>query len=82
MMAKAKHANNRLADNRKAFRDYFVLERLEAGLELQGTEVKSLKLGQSSLTGCYVRIVNSQAILSGLNIPPYTYGNRFNHLWR
>jgi len=60
-------------------RDYTVLERLEAGIELWGTEVKSLRAGQVGMTGSHARIDNGDAWLYELNIPPYEFGNRFNH---
>ncbi len=68
-----------IATNRKAYHDYEVLDRLEAGLALFGTEVKSLRLGHVTLTGSHVQIVKGQAFLHGVTIEPYTYGNRFNH---
>ncbi len=68
-----------IATNRKAHHDYQVLERCEAGIELRGTEVKSLRLGQVSLIGAYVQIEGLDAVLSGMTIQPYTFGNRFNH---
>ena len=79
-MTDSAHANRKiLATNRKAFRDYFVDERLEAGLVLLGTEVKSLREGDVNLTGSFIRIVNGEAMLFGTNIKPYAFGNQFNH---
>ncbi len=69
----------RVASNRKAFHDYVVLEKLEAGIELQGTEVKSVRAGNVTLTGGYARIENEQATLYDVHIAPYECGNRFNH---
>lgn len=69
----------RLISNRRALHDYSVLERFEAGIELRGTEVKSLRLGRGSLQGAYCQIEDSEAFLHGLTIPPYEFGNRFNH---
>jgi SsrA-binding protein len=69
----------KIAANRKAFRDYEVLERLEAGIELLGTEVKSIRTGRVSLVGSFVQVDDGQAVLRDLNIPPYEHGNRFNH---
>jgi len=60
-------------------RDYHVLERIEAGIELRGTEVKSIRLGHVSMTGAYARIDEGEAWLLGLNISPYDHGNQFNH---
>ncbi len=68
-----------IASNRKAFHDYQVLERIEAGLALKGTEVKSARLRQVTLTGGHVRIDHSGAWLCGVRIAPYEYGNQFNH---
>ncbi len=68
-----------IATNRKAHHDYQILDRCEAGVELVGTEVKSLRLGQVSLIGAYVQIKGSEALLSGMTIQPYAFGNRFNH---
>ncbi len=69
----------RVATNRKAFHEYVVLDRLEAGLELRGTEVKSVRAGNVTLTGGFVRIENEQATLYDVHIAPYECGNRFNH---
>lgn len=68
-----------LAANRKALRDYSVIEHTEAGIELRGTEVKAIRGGQASLTGGFARIEDGETWLHGLNIPPYEHGNRFNH---
>ena len=67
-----------LCSNRRALRDYSVESRVEAGVELFGTEVKSLRQGGASLAGAFVRVDGGEAWLSGLNIPPYDFGNRFN----
>jgi len=72
-------SHNNLATNRRAFRDYFVIERFEAGIELRGTEVKSVRAGRVSLVGSYAQVENGEAILVGLTIQPYEFGNRFNH---
>jgi len=80
---KKKKANGNpgvLATNRKARRDYHILETFEAGIELQGTEVKSLRQGGASLQEGYARIDNQlQLWLCGCNIPPYDHGNIHNH---
>ncbi len=68
-----------LAQNRKALHEYTVLERIEAGLALVGTEVKVVRNGEASLIGSYVAIENGEALAHQLNIPPYEFGNRFNH---
>lgn len=64
-----------LVDNRKAFFNYDILEKFEAGLELLGTEVKSLKGGHGSLAGSYVTIRGGEAWLVGAMIPPHQAGN-------
>ena len=70
-----------VARNRKALHDYMVLERLEAGLALVGTEVKVVRAGHASLQGAYAQIDRNtgEAWLCGVNIPPYGFGNLFNH---
>ncbi len=70
---------SKIASNRKAFHDYQVLDTYEAGIELRGTEVKSLRLGHVSMVGSYAQVVGEQIILEGLTIQPYEFGNRFNH---
>jgi SsrA-binding protein len=69
----------RLADNRKAFRDYEVLERLEAGIQLCGTEVKSVRASGVQLAGGYARLERGEVFVYNINIAPYDFGNRFNH---
>lgn len=78
-MAGAEQASQRIAANRKAHHEYAVLERLEAGIELRGTEVKSVKAGHVSLAGGFAREDKGQIWLHGVNISPYEQGNRFNH---
>ena len=68
-----------LASNRKAFHDYTVLERFEAGIHLCGTEVKSCRNRAIQLQDGYVHITGGRAILSSVHIAPYDFGNRFNH---
>jgi len=79
MSASPERSFKKLADNRKAFRDYFVLERFEAGIELRGTEVKSIRAGHVSLASAFAGVDGGEAILHDLNINPYEHGNRFNH---
>lgn len=69
----------RLAENRKARHDYHLLETLEAGLELTGTEVKSARAGRVQLRDSHVEIRDGQAWLLGVHISPYSHGNRENH---
>ncbi|MBQ6102692.1 MAG: SsrA-binding protein SmpB [Kiritimatiellae bacterium] len=70
-----------MARNRKALHDFEVLERIEAGLALQGTEVKVVRAGQAGLQGAWAQIDKNtgEAWLCGVNIPPYGFGNLFNH---
>jgi len=65
--------------NRKAYHDYFIEETFEAGIALQGTEVKSLRLGLANLTDSYAIVKNSEVFLFNANISPYPYGNIMNH---
>ena len=67
-----------LAQNRKAWHDYFVEEKFEAGIELSGTEVKSVRLGRLNLKDSYVEVRSGEAILQGMHISPYEKGNIFN----
>lgn len=67
-----------IASNRKAFHDYFVLDRFEAGIELAGTEVKSLRAGTVNMKDCYCTIKNGELFVRSLHISPYEKGNIFN----
>ena len=68
-----------VAYNRKASHDYFLEDRYEAGLELAGTEIKSVRNGKVQLKDSYISFVNNEAFVKEMHISPYTYGNRFNH---
>lgn len=68
-----------VANNRAAFHEYFVLDSVEAGIELLGTEVKSLRTGKANIKDGYVRIENGQAYLHNVDIQPWAGGNRNNH---
>lgn len=68
-----------VARNRKASFEYFLLEHLEAGISLQGSEIKSIKNGQMSLAEAYVEIRGNEAWLMNSNIAPYNPANRYNH---
>jgi SsrA-binding protein len=72
-------SSRQITVNRRALRDYHVLDRVEAGIELRGTEVKSIRLGHISMVGAFARIDKDEAFLLGLNILPYDHGNQFNH---
>ena len=67
-----------VSNNKKAYHDYFIEEKFEAGLELAGTEVKSLRMGKCSIKEAYIDIKNGEAWVRGMNISPYEKGNIFN----
>ena len=67
-----------IASNRKAFHDYYVLERFEAGIELFGTEVKSIRGGQVNLKDSFCMIRNGELFVRGMHVSPYEKGNIFN----
>lgn len=68
-----------ITKNRKAYHDYTILEKFEAGIQLQGTEVKSCRQGNVTLGEAYARIIRGELFLIGANIATYEQGNRFNH---
>ncbi len=68
-----------IASNKKAYHDYFIEETFEAGLVLQGTEVKSLRLGQVTIKESFCRIRNGEVFINNMNISIYEQGNRENH---
>lgn len=68
-----------IAQNKKAFHDYFIEDRLEAGIALVGTEVKSLREGRVNLRDSYATVRDGELYLVGAHISPYTAGNVFNH---
>ena len=67
-----------VANNRKAFHDYFILDRFEAGIELFGTEVKSIRMGNVNLKDSFCVIKNGEIFAHGMHISPYEKGNIFN----
>ena len=67
-----------IAQNRKAYHDYFVVEKYEAGIALYGTEVKSLRLGQVNLKDSFCRVYNGELYALGIHISPYEKGNIYN----
>ena len=77
-MAGKKESTKTLATNKKAFHDYFVEESLEAGIELCGTEVKSVRKGSLNLKDAWCEIQDGEMILRGMHISPYEQGNIFN----
>lgn len=75
----AKDAGEKLiANNKKAWHEYFIDEQIEAGIELFGTEVKSIRLGQCSIKEAYVQFKSGEALILGMNVSPYEKGNIFN----
>lgn len=67
-----------IANNKKAYHDYFIEEKYEAGLVLHGTEVKSLRQGKCSIKESFIRIENGEMLIYGMHISPYEKGNIFN----
>ena len=76
---KDKKFNPVFAENRKARHDYTVLETIECGMVLSGTEVKSVRHGEVSLAGAYGAVLKGELWLLGADIAAYKFGNRFNH---
>lgn len=68
-----------VAKNRKAFHEYFVEDRYEAGIVLTGTEIKSVRQGKVQLKDAFISIVNGEAFIKGMHIAQFEQGNRFNH---
>jgi len=77
-MAKDKNSNTTIAENKKAYHDYFVDDTYEAGISLFGTEVKSVRQGKMNLKDSYVSVKTGEAFLIGAHISPYEKGNIFN----
>jgi len=77
-MSVSKDAMKLIANNKKAYHDFFIDEKYEAGIALHGTEVKSLRQGKCSVKEAFVRIENGEAWIYGMNISPYEKGNIFN----
>ena len=67
-----------IANNKKAYHEYFIEDKYECGIELYGTEIKSLRLGKCSIKEAYVKIDRGEAFIIGMNISPYEKGNIFN----
>ena len=68
-----------VTSNRRAFHEYEILESVEAGIVLTGTEIKSIRDGRATIAEAYARIDNGELWLIGSNVAPYTHGNRSNH---
>lgn len=75
---KESSGNKLIANNKKAYYDYFIDEKYEAGLVLHGTEVKSLRQGKCSIKEAYIQIINGEFFVINMNITPYEKGNIFN----
>ena len=74
----AKEEMKLVANNKKAYHDYFIEEKYEAGLVLHGAEVKSLRMGKCSIKEAFIRIENGEVYAYGMHISPYEKGNIFN----
>jgi SsrA-binding protein len=75
---KTENQPQRVAQNRKAFHDYFILESFEAGIELYGTEVKSVRQGNLNLKDAWCSVKAGEIFVNGMHISPYEHGNIFN----
>ncbi|MEE1065667.1 MAG: SsrA-binding protein SmpB [Acutalibacteraceae bacterium] len=73
-----KKENSTVAQNKKAYHDYFVLEEYEAGIELFGTEIKSIRQGKLNLKDSWCNIIEGEIFVNGMHISPYDHGNIFN----
>ena len=73
-----KETRKLIANNKKAWHDYFIEEVYEAGIVLTGTEIKSIRAGKVSIKESYAKVENGEMIVYGMNISPYEQGNRFN----
>ena len=74
----AKTQGKLIANNKKAYHDFFILDTYEAGIALAGTEVKSLRMGKCSIKESFIRIENGEVFLYGMHVSPYEKGNIFN----
>ena len=74
----AKSNDKMVANNKKAYHDYFILDKIETGIALHGTEVKSLRMGKCSIKESFIRIENGEVFIYGMHISPYEKGNIFN----
>ena len=80
MATKGKNPGKLIANNKKAYHDYFILEQYEAGIVLHGTEVKSLRQGSCSIKEAFVRIEDGEMFIYGMHIAPYEKGNIFGKI--
>ncbi|MBQ9143164.1 MAG: SsrA-binding protein SmpB [Lachnospiraceae bacterium] len=74
----AKETQKLIANNKKAYHDYFIDETYEAGISLHGTEVKSMRMGKCSIKESFIRIENGEVFVYGMHVSPYEKGNIFN----
>jgi SsrA-binding protein len=79
MASKPETGERLIASNKKAYHDYFIVQKFEAGIVLTGTEMKSLRAGKANLKDAYVLLKGDEAYLFGAHISPYTHGNLQNH---
>ncbi len=77
-MAQQKETQKLIANNKKAYHDYFIDETYEAGVALHGTEVKSMRQGKCSIKESFIRIENGEVFVYGMHVSPYEKGNIFN----
>ena len=77
-MAKEKEPQKLIANNKKAYHEYFIDETYEAGIALHGTEVKSMRMGKCSIKESFVRIEDGEVFVYGMHVSPYEKGNIFN----
>lgn len=77
-MQSQKEERTVVSTNKKAYHDYFVLETIEAGIELKGTEVKSIRAGKLNLKDSWCNIEEGEIFVCGMHISPYDFGNRYN----
>ena len=74
----SKESTKTIAQNKKAFHDYFILESFEAGIELKGTEVKSIRKGRVNLKDSWCSVINGEMFVNGMHVAAYEQGNIFN----
>ena len=77
-MAKGKESQKLIANNKKAYHDFFIDETYECGIALHGTEVKSMRMGKCSIKEAFVRIEDGEVFVHGMHVSPYEKGNIFN----
>lgn len=77
-MAKEKESQKLIANNKKAYHEYFIEETYEAGISLHGTEVKSMRMGKCSIKESFIRIEDGEIFVYGMHVSPYEKGNIFN----